>query len=302
MTHRHPVAAAALALACVGCEPTSGETPSFPDIPPGASVVLVGAGDIASCDSRGDEATARLLDSLVRGPLPVVVFTAGDNAYSDGELEEFEECYGPTWGRHRARTRPAPGNHDYETDDAAGYFGYFGDAAGRPSRGYYSYDVGDWHIIVLNSNVAMEAGSDQERWLREDLAGSDKRCTAAIWHHPRFSSGTEHGSDPESGPLWEALYEAGAEIVINGHEHNYERFAPQTPAGEPDEGRGLRQFVVGTGGKDLYSFGTRLPASQVRNATDIGVLKLTLHPDSYTWEFIPAAGGSFTDRGSGRCH
>jgi hypothetical protein len=292
----------AVSLGCLASEPSSEE----PRIgrPPGAPVVLVGAGDIASCSSQGDDATARLLDDLVRGggSQSVIVFTAGDNAYSDGTPEEFDRCYHPTWGRHKARTRPAPGNHDYETSGASGYFGYFGPQAGSPGRGYYSLDAGDWHLIVLNSNIDMDAGSDQERWLRTDLAKSDKRCTLAIWHHPRFSSGSEHGSDPATGPLWDALYEAGADVVINGHEHNYERFAAQTPAGERDPRRGVRQFVVGTGGEDLYPFGAPLSTSEVRNGATFGVLKLTLQAGQYAWAFVPVAGGTFRDAGSAACH
>lgn len=281
---------------------SAGEPGQPPDIPPGTPVVMVGAGDIASCESQGDEATASLLDDLVRDTLPVIVFTAGDNAYGDGTAGEFAESYDPSWGRHKSLTRPAPGNHDYETDDAAGYFDYFGAAAGPPSEGYYSFDAGAWRVIVLNSNIDMDAGSDQEQWLRADLAASDKQCTVAIWHHPRFSSGTDHGSDDESAPLWDALYEAGAELVINGHEHNYERFAPQTPDAEPDPERGIRQFVVGTGGKDLYPFGAPVAQSEARNDETFGVLKLTLRPGGYAWAFVPVAGTTFTDSGTAACH
>jgi calcineurin-like phosphoesterase family protein len=264
--------------------------------------VLVGAGDIASCSAQGDEATARLLDGLVNGSLPVIVFTTGDNAYGDGTASEFAQCYDPTWGRHKARTRPAPGNHDYHGSGASGYFGYFGAAAGPAPGGYYSFDAGDWHVVVLNSNIAMAAGSDQERWLRADLAASGTQCTLAIWHHPRFTSGTKHGSNAAVGPLWDALYAAGADVVINGHEHSYERLAPQTPAGVADPARGLREFIVGTGGEGLSSFGTPLPTSEVRNGATFGVLMLTLEAREYSWEFVPVAGATFTDSGSGSCH
>jgi len=262
--------------------------------PPSASVVLVGAGDIADCDA---EPTAALLDNI-----PGTVFTAGDNAYPDGSASDYASCYDPSWGRHKARTRPAPGNHDYQTSGATGYYNYFGAAAGPAGRGYYSYDLGAWHIVSLNSNVSMSAGSAQETWLRADLAASTKRCTIAYWHHPRFSSGSNHGSSTQSAGVWQALYEAGAEIVISGHDHEYERFAPQTPSGAADPTSGIREFVVGTGGAGLYSFATPLPNSEVRDDASFGVLKLTLSDGSYAWEFIPIAGDSFRDSGSGTCH
>ena len=259
-----------------------------------ASVVLVGAGDIADCDA---EPTAALLDNI-----PGTVFTAGDNAYPDGSDSDYAQCYDPSWGRHKARTRPAPGNHDYNTSGASGYYGYFGSLAGQSGVGYYSYDLGAWHIVSLNSNVSMSPGSGQETWLRADLAASTKRCTIAYWHHPRFSSGSNHGSSTQSAGVFQALYDAGAEIVIVGHDHEYERFAPQTPNGASDPVAGIREFVVGTGGAGLYSFATPLPNSEVRDATSHGVLKLTLSDGSYAWEFIPVAGNSFTDSGSGTCH
>jgi acid phosphatase type 7 len=259
-----------------------------------ASVVLVGAGDIADCDA---EPTAALLDNI-----PGTVFTAGDNAYPDGSGSDYAQCYDPSWGRHKARTRPAPGNHDYNTSGASGYYGYFGSLAGQSGVGYYSYDLGAWHIVSLNSNVSMSAGSAQETWLGADLAASTKRCTIAYWHHPRFSSGSNHGSSTQSAGVFQALYDAGAEIVIVGHDHEYERFAPQTPNGASDPVAGIREFVVGTGGAGLYSFATPLPNSEVRDATSHGVLKLTLSDGSYTWEFIPVAGDSFRDSGSGTCH
>lgn len=263
----------------------------------GAPAVLVGAGDIADCDSKGDEETAALLDGIAG-----TVFTAGDNAYSDGTEEDYAQCYAPSWGRHKARTRPAPGNHDYRSSKAKPYFRYYGAQAGTAGRGYYSYEVGSWHAISLNSNISMRPGSPQEQWLRADLAAHPARCVLAYWHHPRFSSGTEHGSDPGTQPLWQALYDYGADLVIAGHEHNYERFAPQTPDGTADPTRGIREFVVGTGGADRYAFGPAIANSEVRNGDTWGVLKLTLAPDSYRWEFIPVNQGGFRDSGSARCH
>ncbi len=261
--------------------------------PPG-SEVLVGAGDIAECGRQEDEATARLLDSI-----PGTVFTTGDDAYPSGSARDYADCYGPSWGRHRARTRPAPGNHDHRTAQAAPYFAYFGD---RAPYNYYSYDLGAWHIISLDGDLDLAAGSPEERWLREDLAVTNKRCTLAYWHEPRFSSGMMHGNDAGVQPLWQALYDAGAEVVLAGHDHEYERFAPQTPTGEADPGKGIREFVVGTGGAELYRFAAPLPNSEVRNNTAWGVLKLVLSPGAYTWQFVPVAGESFTDSGTGICH
>jgi hypothetical protein len=289
MSNRLLLAFAAVVTAC-----TSGVGPP----PPGTTNVLVGAGDIADCGSNGDEATAALLDGI-----DGVVFTAGDNAYEDGSTVEFTQCYEPSWGRHTPRTRPSPGNHDYHTSGAADYYAYYGALAGDAGKGYYSYDLGDWHIISLNSNISMSAGSAQETWLRADLAATSLSCTLAYWHHPRFSSGTQHGSHSSTEPLWQALYDAGAEVVVSGHEHNYERFAPQQPDGTADPANGIREFVVGTGGTGHYNDrGTQLPNSELFNGTTFGVLKLTLGPGTYTWNFVPVAGETFTDSGSGSCH
>jgi calcineurin-like phosphoesterase family protein len=258
--------------------------------------VLVGAGDIASCGNDNDEATAKLLDSI-----PGVVFTAGDDAYPKGSTADFARCYEPTWGRHKRRTRPAPGNHEYRSAGAAPYFAYFGRLAGDSGLGYYSYDLAGWHIISLNSNIPMEVGSPQEQWLRADLARHPARCTLAYWHHPRFSSGVIHGSGNAVRPLWQALYDAHADVIVSGHEHNYERFAPQRPDGTADPVNGIRQFVAGTGGASRHPFGPPIANSEKRNNTH-GVLKLTLRPNRYRWEFVPVAGGTFRDSGSGRCH
>jgi len=262
--------------------------------------VLVGAGDIAGCGSQKDNETAELLDSIAG-----TVFTLGDNVYPDGTAAEFANCYDSTWGRHRARTRPAAGNHDYHTLDASGYSGYFGAAAGDADKGYYSYDVGDWHIIVLNSSCGEVGGCDsdspQGQWLQADLTASPSTCTLAYWHAPLFSSGSHHGGDTTMRDFWQVLYGAGADVVLNGHEHNYERFGPQDPDGLADPGRGIREFVVGTGGGGLYAFGSPEPNSEARNSDTYGVLELTLHPTSYDWEFIPIAGGTFTDSGSAAC-
>jgi len=264
--------------------------------------VLVGAGDIASCDDlAGAKATADLIEHI-----PGTVFAAGDLAYPDGSDEQFAKCYGPTWGRFKDRTRPAPGNHEYHSG-GSGYTHFFGAAAGDPQKEYYSYDLGAWHIVVLNSECAPVGGcgpgSQQATWLREDLGAHPAKCTLAYWHKPLFSSGARHGNDPEVKPFWDLLYAADADVVIGGHDHDYERFAPQDPEGKPDPKRGIREFVVGTGGKNSHRwFGRPQPNSETRNGDTFGVLKLTLHATGYEWEFIPEAGKSFTDRGQGTCH
>jgi acid phosphatase type 7 len=278
-------------------KPASTKSDSTPD------PVLVGAGDISSCDDlAGAEATAKLIDKI-----PGTVFAVGDLAYPDGSEEQFAKCYAPTWGRFKDRTRPAVGNHEYHSDGASAYSHYFGPAAGDPKKGYYSYELGAWHIVVLNSECAevggCEAASPEGQWLKQDLADHAAKCTLAYWHKPLFSSGEKHGNDPEMKPFWQLLYAAAADVVINGHDHDYERFAPQDPETKADLSRGIREFVVGSGGKNSHrTFGPSKPNSESRNADTFGVLKLTLHAKSYDWEFVPQAGKTFTDSGSGRCH
>lgn len=266
--------------------------------PPPGDQVFVGAGDITSCSQTADAATAALLENIAG-----TVYTLGDNAYSDGTASQYQDCYDPTWGRQKSRTRPVPGNHDYHTSGASGYFGYFGFAAGDPSKGYYSYDLGAWHILALNSEVSMAAGSAQETWVRADLAAHPTQCALAYWHQPRFSSGTNHGSNAIFQPMWQALYDVGVDVVLAGHEHNYERFRPQTPAGVADDAHGIREFVVGTGGEGHYPLNNpRIANSEASDGNTFGVLKLTLSATSYAWQFVPVAGASFTDSGSAACH
>jgi acid phosphatase type 7 len=267
----------------------------------GEAPVLVGAGDIADCkDLSGAEATAKLLDRI-----PGTVMAIGDLAYPDGSRENFV-CYDKTWGRMKSRTRPAPGNHEFHTLSASYYFNYFGGAAGDAKLGYYSYNLGTWHIIVLNSECeaigGCGIGSPEEKWLREDLAAHPVACTLAYFHKPLFSSGSAHGDDPAIRPLWWVLYHANADVVINGHDHDYERFAPQDPDAKLDPNRGIREFVVGTGGKNHRPFGAIHENSEVRDATAFGVLKLTLRPGAYNWQFVPEDGKTFTDSGNGTCH
>lgn len=263
------------------------------------TAVVVGAGDIASCSSRGDQQTANLLDGIGG-----TVFTAGDNAYARGTRWQFRHCYAVSWGRHLTRTRPSPGNHDYETAGAAGYFDYFGWRAGKRGQGWYAYDRGTWRIYALNSNcgeVGCTIGSRQQRWLAADLAAHPHQCVLAYWHHPRFSSGA-HGNQVQVRGLWVTLYRAGADVIVNGHDHDYERFAPQSPSSAADPANGIREFVVGTGGKSLKGFDVIKPNSQLRSTGTYGVLRMTLHPGSYDWKFQPEAGKSFTDAGTQACH
>jgi Calcineurin-like phosphoesterase len=279
----------------------------------GGDPVLVGAGDIGSCENTGVQMTARLLPSLLG--INGTVATLGDSAYPKGTVTDFARCYDPYWGPpFKERTRPSPGNHEYETPGASGYFQYFGDAASPTEpgcvvncKGYYSYDLGSWHVISLNSNCSFVpggcgVGSPQEQWLKADLAAHPNECTLAYWHHPRFSSGI-HGDDTSVAPFWDALYQAGADVVLNGHDHDYERFAPQNPSGQDDPTLGIREFVVGTGGAELRNFRTPIkPNSVVQVAQQNGVLKMTLRPDGYDWQFVTAPVGTVVDADSARCH
>ena len=278
-----------------------------------ADPVIAGAGDIACPSDIPTDRTChqRATSDLLVAMNPTAVFNAGDDQYESGTLSAFLSYYGPTWGRLKAITHPVAGNHEYLTPGAAGYFDYFGPAAGDRSKGYYSLEVGAWHLIVLNSNCGelpagtgadgCDEGSPQNDWLEQDLAASTSLCTLALWHHPRFSSGV-HGNDTSMGSFWDDLYASGADVVINGHDHDYERFAPQDPAGGFDPASGIREFVVGTGGRHYDPWGIPQPNSQRRNRITYGVLKLTLHGSSYDWEFVPEAGQTFTDRGRSACH
>jgi hypothetical protein len=266
--------------------PNPNPTPDFPE-------TFVGAGDIAICGGNA-EATARQLDGIGG-----TVFTLGDNAYSSGTRADFQNCYEPTWGRHKSRTRPTPGNHDYATPGAAPYFEYFGTNAGPAGLGYYSFPLGAWHIISLNSNVGTDGGSPQAAWLRADLAATaNARCTLAYWHHPLYSSGPNSNND-FMRELYRILYNANVDVLLTGHDHMYERFAPQDADGRLDTARGIREFVVGTGGVPLYDFQMVKPNSEVRIRAH-GVMRLTLASDRYQWEFLPVSGAG--DSGTQTCH
>lgn len=260
--------------------------------------VLVGAGDIGVCGSGGAIATAWLLDGQ-----PGTVFAAGDIAYPDGTAEQFRECYDPTWGRHKSRTRPAPGNHEYGSSGAAPYFAYFGDNAGPPGLGYYRYRSGAWQVFSLNSNMESPHRTSQRQWLKSELAAQPSVCSVAYFHHSLVSSGS-HGLEPAPPvvrDLWVDLYDAGVDVVIAAHEHFYERVAPQNPDGRADSEYGIRQFVVGTGGAPLHKPVRRVPNSEAL-LTNFGVLRLTLEPGSYRWEFMAAESGAVLDSGTGTCH
>jgi acid phosphatase type 7 len=309
-----------IALACCLLAPTGvfGQTQPTSSTPPersnhanhpnkGETFVLVGAGDIASCKSlEGAEATAKLIESI-----PGDVFAAGDLAYEKGTAEEFKNCYDKTWGRFKSRTHPAPGNHEfYGSKDGSPYFEYWGTQAGPAEKGYYSFDLGNWHVIALNTNCGApglggcDAGSPQDIWLRKDLAEHAKSCIVAFGHHALYSSGVlkSHAIHPELRQLWQDLYQAHADLMLNGHEHSYERFAPQDAYGNLDEKGGIREIVVGTGGRNHDPLGFATANSEVRNADTFGVLKLTLSPGKYVWEFVPVEGGAFHDSGEGACH
>jgi acid phosphatase type 7 len=291
-----PVLVLPLALAVVSLLPSAAPADDAKD-----NAILIGAGDIADCSNlAGAEATAKLLEAN-QG----TVMALGDLAYPNGSAENFK-CYNQTWGRVKNRTRPAVGNHEFHSLSATYYFEYFGAAAGDPKTGYYSYNLGSWHIVVLNSECnqvgGCQAGSPEEKWLRADLAAHPAACTLAYFHKPRFSSGLNHGDDPELTAFWQAFYDNNVELVLNGHDHDYERFAPQDPDGKADPKRGIREFVVGTGGKSHREFGFARPNSEIRNHDAYGVLQLTLKPAVYDWQFLPEAGKTFTDSGSGACH
>ena len=264
---------------------------------------LIAAGDIASCEETGEEQTAKLVQTMLE-KTPATVAALGDLVYPTGKLETYKNCYGPSWGQFLKQTRAAIGNHDYAGGTGKGYAAYFGKAAGPSPEHYYSYDLGKWHVIVLNSNCwavgGCELGSKQYKWLQADLEKNQTKCSLAYWHHPRFSSAL-HGNNNFMQDVWALLANSGVEVVLNGHDHDYERFAPLNAAGKPSE-KGTRAFVVGTGGKNTYPFLITKPGSQVRKTGVFGVLELKLGASSYAWKFVPVAGKTFTDSGGTNCH
>jgi hypothetical protein len=291
------VLAVAVVAGCGGGGGVEEPTPT-PD-----TFTVVAVGDIAQCDGVAPAASNAAKTAALVNAGDAVVLTLGDNAYPSGAPADFMNCFDPTWGVHKDRIRPALGNHDYVTPAAAGYFGYFGAAAGPDRRGYYSFDYGGWHFLSLNSEIDATVGSAQYAWLVADLdASRNTLCTLAYWHQPVFSSGIVHGGSPKMRATLEALYDAGVDVVLTGHEHLYERFAPQTAAGTADAQRGIRHFVAGTGGAGLYTFGAPVSNSEARYDKSHGVLRLELSAGAYRWEFLPVGGGTPVDSGSDACH
>lgn len=287
-----------LAVPSVGPDPVGSAA-----LPAAGSPVFIGAGDICVTGSIAD---ARATAALIAARPSDVVFTAGDNSNETGSAAEYAGCFDPTWGAFKGRIHPVPGNHDYLTAGAGPYYSYFGAAAGPAGKGYYSYDLGnDWHVLALNAMCSeiggCGAGSPEEIFIRDDLAANTGKHVIAIWHIPAFSSGSAHGNDSSYGAWWQDLYAARAEIVINGHDHDYERFTLQSPSAKADL-NGIREFVVGTGGAGQREFGTIRANSKVRNTGTFGVLELTLGSESYAWAFIPVAGATFTDSGVQATH
>ena len=285
----------------------AGQTGTPPNCQPsggGSGAILVGAGDIAECSSQDDEKTATLVTNVLNANAGAVVFTAGDNAYPNGASGDYTNCYNPSWGAFKGKTKPDPGNHEWKTANAGGYFGYFGNAFGNSTTDWYSYNLGGWHIIMLDSNCSNINCTTETTWLKNDLAASSAACTVAMWHHPVFNIGHHDtaGDTSKGKPFWQALDNAGADLIINGHDHNYQRWKPQRVDGTLDATNGIREIVVGTGGASAYAFTRTDTKVEAKSTGTAGVLKLTLKSNSYDWQFIPVAGGSFTDSGTGSCH
>jgi len=307
-------ASVAAAVTCGGAAPTP--VPSPPPLPsaePPRLPTIAAAGDIVCAPASRDPCRHLETLAVVEALAPDLVLPLGDNQYESGSESEYAVMYNLSWGRLRATSRPVPGNHEYQDDfTAKGYYDFFNGPgavtgiAGERGKGYYSYNFGDWHMIALNSNCAHIRGgcglnSLQERWLREDLQANKRPCTLAYAHHPRFSSGT-NGSSENLGPLWQALYDYGVDVYLAGHDHHYERFAPQRPDGVSDPEHGIREFVVGTGGRSITPFRTILANSEVQDTTSFGVLSMRLGPTGYQWKYLAARGMPLEDSGAGTCH
>jgi acid phosphatase type 7 len=301
---RLPCALLLTALALGGCSADSPYQKAAP--PAGSGITVYTAGDIADCRNAlpaasGAAKTAAVIQAGLGQDSGAKVISLGDNTYPVGLPLEFSSCYEPTWGQFKDRTLPTSGNHEYYTAGAPGYYGYFGHAAGQPLQGYYSTELGKWHIVSLNSNLKDAELLAQLDWLKADLAQHRNSCTLAFWHHPVYSSG-RHGNNQQMAGAWQALQDAGADLLLVSHDHHYERFAPLNAAGQRDDGQGIRQFVVGTGGAKLTALNQRQPDSEVSNNETHGVLRLVLKDNGYDWQFLPVAGSTFSDSGSAQCH
>lgn len=295
------------AAALYGCMPDKAVrmSPALPAVQVEKGFTVFAAGDIAECGQRspaesGAAKTAALIATSLAEDEDYAVLALGDITYPVGVPAEYATCYEPTWGRFKTRTHPTPGNHEYYSPSAYGYFAYFGAAAGPGRGGYYSFDLGTWHIVSLNSNLKPAEHAEQLAWLADDLKRSRSVCTLAFWHHPRFTSGG-HGNNDWMQDVWQVLFEARTDIVLAGHDHNYERLAPLDADGLRDDS-GIRSFVVGTGGAKLTPMLFTKQNSEISDNNTLGVLRLNLARNSYSWEFLPVSGSSFTDRGAARCH
>jgi len=278
---------------------TNTVTPPVMNKPTPTPATFVGAGDIAICGQDGDDLTSELLDKI-----PGMIFTTGDNSNESGTMYQYQNCFGPSWGRHLARIYPSPGNHDYNSGSLEAYFSYFYPSSGDPGKNYYSFDLGNWHIVSLNNNcseISCGPESDQIKWLKQDLEAHSNLCTLAFYHKPRWSSGPTMG-DGLSAVIWKTLYAGKVDVVVNGDEHHYERFARMGPDGAPDRISGIRQFIVGTGGAYHGLIDHIAVGSEVRHTGTFGVIRFTLYPSSYSWEFVPVDGESFTDFGQDTCN
>ena len=311
-----PVVGAVLLIAA--CKPAENVTPPEAHAPASlvalsGAALFIGAGDIGVCGSRGDERTAQLVDSVLKADsaagVPTAAFTLGDNAYPSGLDRDFVRCFNSSWGDPKKRImkvlRPSIGNHDHQSARGAAYYRYFGARAGPAFKGYYSYDLGDWHAVVINSQMIVTGSraeiAQQEEWLKNDLRNRSKRCTVAYFHHPLFSSGA-HGPNRAMGPLWKILSEGGVDLVLNGHEHHYERFLPMNAAGAVDSVNGMEEIIVGTGGGGLTGIRSRPQAGSARRIQGHwGVLIATLGAEEYRTAFLDV-NGEVWDPSGRKCH
>jgi len=279
--------------------PPPSPTMTLPPLPTSTPVYFSGAGDVSICGQTGDDQTAAILMNQVGHGL---FFVAGDSSNENGNMYEYQNCFSPSWGNLLPNLRVVPGNHDYYSNPVENYWIYFDGVAGEPGKGWYSFEHGDWHIVMLNSNcgyVGCGPSSEQIAWLKQDLENTSSDCSLAIWHHPRFNSGIAGNAD-WLYTFWDVLYEQGVDVIVNGHDHHYERMAKINPKGEIDPNLGIRSFVVGTGGASFYAIDQVQPFSEIRITNQFGIIQFTLNPASYTWQFINV-NGEIMDQGEDTC-